>query len=411
MNNLHNNWHKFLFEAQEKEIATSSTAIHKLKVNEYFRNKFMRDLLRIAVIPALKRQYSKEELRKILEIIKFSKTDIETKSAYEYINSNEFNILDYKPSSVGDYFFGSKKDSQTNYFDEFNDRLGIHIFNDRIKKLVVYSLYYMLYKELPEYFFEFPKSTFKDIYSGLYSPAYKDISGTGKAEPPTSPILKRIGKISVAPDIAELNTRILEKESFYLREEDVKSVTFLDKFKIGKFLGEGAFGKVFELERTNFVIKIFKDSVDLQKDMERYQKVEDQLFGGTASVEDMHYFESGVIGKDRRSSIDIYYAVMPKIVPLTKGHEYQKHEAAYKEIFKALRDAARYDRFSEDELLLYLEKNVPISLQAFPRDYILKIVKAYVRARDVFGGRDLHGGNIGYFPFSKDTQFFFYYDM
>ena len=39
---------------------------------------------------------------------------------------------------------------------------------------------------------------------------------------------------------------------------------------MGKIIGIGAYGEVYELKNSDRVIKIFKDSIDMKKDLKRY---------------------------------------------------------------------------------------------------------------------------------------------
>ena len=91
--------------------------------------------------------------------------------------------------------------------------------------------------------------------------------------------------------------------------------------------GTGAYGTVYKLPEINKVLKIFDDSLYLAKDLKRMKRIEDQIFEGTAGKEDMPFFGSGILAKgDERN---IYYALMPEIIPLNSVRKNDQNYASY----------------------------------------------------------------------------------
>lgn len=204
---------------------------------------------------------------------------------------------------------------------------------------------------------------------------------------------------------------------------NLQNIPAFSQIKIDKPIGAGGYGEVFSLINSNKILKIFYLG-DMylhngKSDIERIEIIEKQLFSGDASLEDMHYFDSGHIYDN------VYYAIMPKIIPFEKSPYYQLSDVVAA-IPQAITDAAFSDNLDMDsyqkfkrQVMLYLMNNIgPIKRlkkKGLLKDFLLykslidDLIKAGYRAYILFGGVDLHAGNLGYLP--QKPGLFFYYDM
>jgi len=207
------------------------------------------------------------------------------------------------------------------------------------------------------------------------------------------------------------NVRSLEK--VWINIETPPDDSILSQIRIGNFIGEGCCGKIFEIEGQDRVIKL--STSEQEHDVKRYYKIMDQMFSGTASIEDMHYFDYGKI-----HGADYYYLIMPKIIPIENALFYEKEP-----LFEFLIDfsgaiARRYEdldipsyqvfRLHVENRLIgrYGEGTVGVFLENY-EETIEKILRAAYRAFSLLDGVDLHSGNIGYLP--QNPSIFFFYDM
>lgn len=231
-----------------------------------------------------------------------------------------------------------------------------------------------------------------------------------------------IPKISYVPK-PEMNANkkhnldMLNAYSWSIPEDTVKEKTILDEVKIKDHIGSGYYGIVFSTEDGR-AIKFFQNSVDMRQDLKRMKKVSADLFSGAGTIEDMPYFDYGRVGKT-----NLFYAIMPEIVPLTKAPFYDQSEifgaaanvnkGITRELKHIFKSAPSYKKY-KDLFLARLKQNSFIGYD-FDIDYnqyaetIDKIAQAGYRAYKKFKGSDLHSGNIGYLRQKPDT--FFYFDM
>ena len=236
-----------------------------------------------------------------------------------------------------------------------------------------------------------------------------------KKYPEEVPTISKIYKADTSTQNRRDNARILK-----LDPNELSKPNILDDVKIVKQLGKGAFGTVYELEDGR-AFKVFSSGVDVDKDLERYEKIMDQLYKGQASLEDMHIFDYGKLGET-----NYYYAVMPKIIPLNSTDIF-KESAIFHAVAKANKEIAQrgrkvdYETFKRLALseagTFYVQAkdkygNSNLSFQQAYNTYsdiVDKIIKAGWRAYSEFGGTDIHSGNIGSFP--NDPENYFYFDM
>jgi hypothetical protein len=239
-----------------------------------------------------------------------------------------------------------------------------------------------------------------------------------KKYPEEIPVVSKLTMADTSSDELKHNFNIISKDFKNLDIKDLKNADILQQIKIIERIGAGAFGKVYAIEGER-ALKLFKDSVDVQKDIERYESVIDQVYKGKASLEDMHYFDFGKLGES-----GLYYAIMPKIVPLEKVDFYNQ-EPIFRAVASGCKHAAQkgakdYERFKwlvlDSASLNYtsLKNKIPTTLsfqQALNKnqDKVEKIIQAGFRAFSEFDGIDLNQGNIGFFAQKPDT--YFYFDM
>lgn len=241
-----------------------------------------------------------------------------------------------------------------------------------------------------------------------------------KKYPEEVPTISKIYKADTSTQNRRENIRTLNQDKINIRLEDIQKPNILDDVKIIEKLGKGAFGIVYSLEDGR-ALKVFSSSVDVNKDIERYEKIIDQVYKGEASLEDMHVFDYGKIGDSR-----YYYVLMPKIVPLSSTNAFDE-SAIFAAISISNKKVAtlglidNFDDFKKNVLLQsalvytmqknkYANSNLSFD-QAYLKykDIVDKIIQAGWRAYSEFGGTDIHLGNIGFFPQKPDQ--FFYYDM
>jgi len=242
------------------------------------------------------------------------------------------------------------------------------------------------------------RDCWESAYHAFYS-RHEDLA-------PNAPPL-RITKSILKTNLAKLQT-IYPRLFMEIKDDDSLSNSILSEVEIIKNIGSGYFGQVFSLSNGR-ALKIFRSGVNLQKDVDRMNLVISQVYGGSASLEDMHYFEHGKIG---RSSF--FYAVMPRIIPLSKL-DYQ-----YTDKLVDVADNVKFNYRYVNSTSTSLEefKQLVMRFVSAPKIEVDRpefqakadaIIKAGYRAIKQFGGEDLHGGNIGFLP--QKPEVFFYYDM
>lgn len=394
MKQLLNEWRRFLKEEYEISVNPSDYENYSefkkdfelAAKNKAFIEVFLDALVRLELRP-LMRSLSEEDRKILFRNIKINpfipninlidmqvvpKIEADSALAKSGLKNDTYSLYDYLSYYVS-YFINPERKEK---------------FEQKIKNspILAASLYWELFKKFPE---EVP--TISKIYRA-------DTSTQNRRE----------------------NLRTLEQKRIRINPEQVEKPNILDDIKITKEIGKGAFGRVFELEDGR-ALKIFSSSVDFNKDMERYEKVMDQLYKGQASMEDMHIFDYGKLGNS-----EYYFVVMPQITPLTTADFYNENAIFYAVALANKEVAERaspdsFDFFKQKVLTnaasIYVNKkdkfsNSTLSFQqAYNKysDIVDKIIQAGWRAYDEYGGTDIHHGNIGFFPQKPDQ--FFYFDM
>ena len=165
-----------------------------------------------------------------------------------------------------------------------------------------------------------------------------------RKHPDEIPVVSKLTMADTSSDNLKHNFNIISQDFKKLAISDLKSADILDQVKIIQRIGAGAFGKVYEIE-GNRALKLFSSSVDIDKDIERYESIMDQVYKGKASLEDMHYFDFGKLGES-----GLYYAIMPKIVPL-EATDFYNQEPIFRAVATGNKHAAQkggandYERF------------------------------------------------------------------
>ncbi len=235
----------------------------------------------------------------------------------------------------------------------------------------------------------------------------------------------------------EHNIIFLQKNENFDRESAEKFVQEVNKnsvwlkdFKINHMIGVGVQGRVYDFVDANFVMKIFSSDMAFERDIERSKAMIDQMFGGSASLEDMHYFDVGEVSElyINDEEKNIYYMIMPKIELVKNTPEFKSNKRNNEHFFRNIAAFAQTSIMEErtfadaaqfkESFLKFLEKiseegdpqkswlNFSINFD-FPKKadaYLNAAYRAYTQ-----GGLDLHSGNIGFFPTNPDK--FFYFDM
>lgn len=237
----------------------------------------------------------------------------------------------------------------------------------------------------------------------------------------------------------EHNISFIQQHEMFDREsaerfvqEVNKDSVWLKDFKLKSVIGAGVQGRVYSFEDANFVIKIFRSDMFFDRDIERIDDIIKQMFGGSASLEDMHYFDSGVVSdfylESGENIKNVHYIIMPKIELVKDTPEFKSNRRNNQQFFTniqsfATNNATRELTFADaadfkEKFLKYLETisedpnpqrsflNFAVNFD-FPKKadaYLNAAYRAYTQ-----GGIDLHSGNIGFFP--TNPNIFFYFDM
>ncbi len=331
---------------------------------------------------------------------------------------------------IKDRFVTFEKRRLKNEFDKFK-KTGVWNFDYHIKKENVYGVkdcfanhenyyQYLLAADFP-YFLE---RIFLRVDNEFVSTGMFDFSGFCfkfyRKHPeliPQAPVLNKT-KTNVK-GVLDHNVKVIESVYSDIDRNAIANTPILNQLKIGKKIGSGAYGKVFEIEDSNFALKIFSGIYN-QGDIKRMEDIEKQLYSGQASLEDMHFYEHGEIGNSGYK-----FALMPKIIPFASSYIGKKEEDFFDFIFRTCynnlhgvhdphqQSGASYDEFREriydkfESQIDYYKYKGYRSKIAHYSQIVNAIIKAVYRASKLFGGTDLHSGNIGFFA-NKPYQFFFF---
>jgi hypothetical protein len=162
--------------------------------------------------------------------------------------------------------------------------------------------------------------------------------------------------------------------------------------------------------KPNVVLKMFNNGVRINNDIKRIKKMIRRVYSGSASMDDMHYFE--LISIPDKTHPDnkfaaLHMALMPKIVPLD-GSEIERHPD---NIGKLIKIANVYNLLKGQPGLTFKSFKTRVLNQYSNYDmnneFCNKIMLAMWRARMEHKGMDFNTGNIGYFAARPDKFFFF----
>ena len=192
-------------------------------------------------------------------------------------------------------------------------------------------------------------------------------------------------------------------------------------------IGSGVFGAAFLLS-NGMVMKIMRSLSD--RDQKRFDDISNQVFGGSASLDDMHYFDHGVLLPATRISDKLFYVVMPRIIPFMDSRDYAENPELF-DLFSShcLEDLPSYEdlislarnkdfaEFADAALNMFFQnlsadfdviKVSDLQKQTFALIGIIRrILFAAMIAIAHYDGKDLHLGNLGHFPQKPDRFFFF----
>jgi len=383
---MNNKWIKYLTEAGEyrqihpNEFYNGSNHelfqdFLRMWKNRFFRERLYSDLYRLEIKPLMDKM-SSDERKTFYALLRHSyHNDFMSYEVKEVLKRTIFRML-----GKDNVLYNSATHFVLFYFQDLINLVDKDKFDEDVRTAT--SSWFKVFVEL---------------YKKHNLPQVK-LPVLNKAAPDTSSNINR--------NLVILSTIISNKETL----ESLRSEKILHEIRIGAMLGSGAYGVVFEISGTNRAIKIFEDGVDLKKDLKRMNLVMNQVFEGTASLEDMHYFDYGKLGASGK-----YYAIMPKIIPLRSTSLYKKNRDAMEQFFDWLNGDAftKYVTVTDSKGGHSLSRMNPMSREEISKrigsDTVRKIESAYYRAGRVFNGQDRHSGNIGFLAQKPDV--FFYYDM
>jgi hypothetical protein len=204
----------------------------------------------------------------------------------------------------------------------------------------------------------------------------------------------------------------------------------LTQIELGKEIGAGFYGRVFEIVGSTMVIKFFRGGVGgVDFDIERMKKIIEKVFAGTAGSKGMHYFDIGKIQNN------VNYVIMPRITSFERSITFKQNPEVFLAVSEALHEAAKdlqeSDTYADFREAFYRnmakdmhskikykfnsrqkaeQKEFEEEFLSSLNDYdetIHKILRiAYATFKEE-GGTDLHLGNLGFFPQKPDDWFFF----
>lgn len=376
-----NKWYKFLLKEEEyKLIKAPDPATFPYnefkekfdelwKTNSYFNDSIIKIIMTKLLIPNLKK-IGKEAFLDVKKSI--MEGDAESNSSYLYSIVNA-------PDAWGPLTY---------------------VWNDTL--IMFLNLFF--FPKDPIYIKNIKESEADSISDAIYS--------LFSRHPEFIPTAPRLNKYSKGKVIRDENIEMI-KRYYPIDPSDFEDPTILDEVKLVGYVGGGAYGKVFKTSDDR-ALKIFQDSVSLDKDLKRMSSVTEEVYQGTASLEDMHYFDKGKLGNS-----PYYYALMPLIVPIEKAPFFNT-SPVFEEAVSSSYDTAGYFRRGggtydyqdfKDQVVKSMKSYLknPEHLQDMDtyKDTIDKIIRASYRASVKFGGTDLHAGNIGYLAQKPDKFFFF----
>jgi hypothetical protein len=378
-----NKWYKFLIKEEEQRLIKApdlrnfplSDFKQKFdelwKTNSYFSDSIIKIIMTKLLIPNLKK-LGKENFLDIKKIVMEGQAENNSSSLYSLVNS----------------------------IDRFGPLASVW------HNTLVMFLNLFFFPKDPVYIKNIKEADTDSFVRAIY--ILFDMN------PELIPTAPKLNKYKKGQDTRDENIDMI-KHYYQIDPSDFNVPTILDEVKLVGYVGGGAYGKVFKTSDDR-ALKIFQDSVSLDKDLKRMSSVTEEVYQGTASLEDMHYFDKGKLGNS-----PYYYALMPLIVPIEKAPFFST-SPVFEEAVSSGYDTARYFRnygatydyqdFKDkvlENMKAYLTSPKGLQDMDTYKNTIDKIIRAAYRASVKFGGTDLHAGNIGYLAQKPDV--FFYFDM
>jgi hypothetical protein len=221
-----------------------------------------------------------------------------------------------------------------------------------------------------------------------------------------------------------------------------ENAKILTEFELGDIVGQGAFGRAFEIKNSDLVIKIFYYGVRVEEDVKRIQEIIEKVFKGTAPSGRMHYFDFGFIGEkpdpryfSEEDALGLKYVIMPRIIPFMNSVVYKLNPNLFTAVSSALHATAgdardkKINSYADFRDIFYTHLADAITFknptseedrkryERWTNDYlrdmnefdetIHKLVRIAFKTFTEQGGTDLHLGNLGFFRQKPDDWFFF----
>jgi len=360
------------------------------RTNRFFLASIINDIIKWDLAPRFKSKDLGAQ-KEIYSIIKYpGKNPMRIWDKYEYIKRK---------------FFGSE--SVENFQDETLYDILTYYFVPEKREEIITSL-----RGTNSWY------DFMTIYTKLYKNR-------------TPPIIKSLSLTPTLP--IKNNVKAIIKRFTFVDKSLLSAAPILKQVTLGEEVGSGAFGTVYDLVGQGRVMKVFESGVNLQDDVDRMQSIITQVYGGFASLEDMHYFDYGKLGES-----GLFYSIMPKIIPFRDFFSQERFGSWGKEYFLDLASANKitakmlsgnsygsYDSDGNDKIIVRRDATYPefrgriyhqmgkfghtkAQINKY-RETTNAIIKAGYEAFSRWGGTDLHGGNLGFLAQKPDV--FFYYDM
>lgn len=372
----------------EGDIETRIALFKKQIVeNDYFLNQFCKDIMKNIISPAYK--MLKQEDKDIIKNRKSLVWDSYDR-AISNLDGNILHVLDSADEAPAAIWFFEVVLRKYQFIDSFYNALKqtIQEHNNDAQIETVYQLYRRMKK-------------LNLLSTDKYNrPSFNVVSNK------TSILKYNIAMIQQnqnfkygAFDISEYNLSKIPKDHI-LRTDKITTVADSGQMSTVLFFDS----------KPNVVLKMFNSGVRIVNDIKRIKKMIKKVWSGSATMDDMHYFEliSIPYKKDLNDKFsNLHMALMPKIVPL-EGSEIERQNPGMLvrivntyNMMKGLPDLT-FKKFKATAIDRYSEYDMN-------SEFCNKVMLAMWRARIEHKGMDFNTGNIGYFAARPDK--FFYFDM
>lgn len=377
-----------IIDDTEGDIETRIALFKKQIIeNDYFLNQFCKDIMKNIISPAFKmlNQEDKDIIKNRKSLIWDSYEDVANR-----LDSNILHILDIaEEAAVAIWFFEviiKRYQFVDSFFDVLKETVKEHNNDEQID--VIYQLYRRMIK--------------------------LNFLSTDKYNRPS------LNVVSNNTSILKYNITMIQQKqqfkygSFDISEYDLSKIPkdhILRTDKITRIADSGQMSTVvFFDSKPTVVLKLFNNGVRILNDIKRIKKMIKKVWSGSATMDDMHYFELISIPYKRDSGdkfMNLHMALMPKIVPL-EGSEIEHFPENRGKLIKicnvynmmkGLPDLT-FKMFKARVLERYKEYNMN-------NEFCNKVMLAMWRARIEHKGMDFNTGNIGYFAERPDKFFFF----